>query len=360
MLLGRGRSRRITARRGLLASIVLFAVLAGGMGCMPVRYLAQAGAGQDEITRKQLDVNALVSGGWLTKERRALLADVAQVKAYGEAHGLRATTNYTTYVDLHRPQVLWVTTACEPLRFRARTQWFPIIGNISYLGWFQRKDADDFAAELRVKGWDVDVRGSGAYSTLGYFPDPILSTMIEEGKGARGELANTILHESLHATFYVAGQSTLNESMASFVGDGLAGAYMRERVGADAPETRAYFEEEAQGDRRGALFQVAYGKLATLYASDTPRAEKLAEKARILHALRDETKMRRPITNATLIQYKTYGSGKAEMSEMLARCGSFAKLIAGLEKLRPALERADSQSDPSKLLAPHVDEICRP
>ena len=145
---------------------------------MLMQYLAQAGAGQDEIVRKQLDVDWLVRGGYLTKERRALLADVAQVKAYGEAHGLRATTNYTTYVDLHRPQVLWVTTACEPLRFRARTQWFPIIGNISYLGWFQRKDADEWAASLRAKGWDVDVRGSGAYSTLGYFPDPILNTMI--------------------------------------------------------------------------------------------------------------------------------------------------------------------------------------
>lgn len=329
-------------------------------GCMPVRYLAQAGAGQDEIARKQLDVDALVAGGWLTKERRALLADVARVKAFGEAHGLRATGNYTTYVDLHRPQVLWVTTACEPLRFRARTQWFPIIGNISYLGWFSRKDADAFAEELRVNGWDVDVRGSGAYSTLGYFPDPILSTMIEEGKGARGELANTILHESLHATFYVNGQSTLNESIASFVGDGLAAAYMRERVGEDAEETRAYFQEEAQGDRRAEAFQRAYGTLEALYASGRPREEKLAEKARILAALREETRLRRPITNATLIQYKTYGSGKAEMARMLERCGSFEKLIAALSALRPALEQAKSQSDPGQLLAPHVSTVCAP
>jgi predicted aminopeptidase len=325
---------------------------------MQMQYLAQAGAGQDEIVRKQLDVDWLVQGGYLTKERRALLADVAQVKAYGEAHGLRATTNYTTYVDLHRPQVLWVTTACEPLRFRARTQWFPIIGNISYLGWFLRKDADEWAASLRAKGWDVDVRGSGAYSTLGYFPDPILNTMIEEGKAARGELANTILHESLHATFYVNGQSTLNESVASFVGDGLAAMYMRERVGPDAPETKAYFDEEAEGDRRAERFQVAYTKLATLYASDKARDEKLSEKAQILTDLRAETKMRRPITNATLIQFKTYGSGKAEMAQMLERCGTYPKLIEALEKLRPALESADQQSDPSKLLSPHVSSVC--
>lgn len=327
---------------------------------MPLRYLAQAGAGQDEIARKQLDVDWLVRGGWLTKERRALLEDVARVKAFGEAHGLRATDNYTTYVDLHRPQVLWVTTACEPLRFRARTQWFPIIGNISYLGWFHRKDADDFVAELAAKGWDVDVRASGAYSTLGYFPDPILNTMIEDGKAARGELANTILHESLHATFYVNGQSTLNESVASFVGDGLAAAYMRERVGVDSEETRAYFEEEAQGDRRAAVFQIAYAKLAALYASNASREEKLAEKARILGELRAETKLKRPITNATLIQFKTYGSGKAEMAQMLERCGSYPKLIAALEKLRPALERATSQSDPGELLAPHVATVCAP
>ena len=85
-----------------------------------------------------------------------------------------------------------------------------------------------------------------------------------------------------------------------------------------------------------------------------------AEQARILTALRAETGLRRPITNATLIQYKTYGSGKTEMAQMLERCGSFPKLIAGLETLRPALERADNQSDPGTLLAPHVATICSP
>jgi predicted aminopeptidase len=329
-------------------------------GCLPIRYLAQAGAGQDQIARNQLDVDMLVSGGWLTKERRALLAEVAQIKAYGEAHGLRATSNYTTYVDLHRPQVLWVTTACEPLRFHPRVQWFPIVGDVSYLGWFRREDADEFAAELRGKGWDVDVRGSAAYSTLGYFPDPILSTMFDDGKTARGELVNTILHESLHATFFVAGQSTLNESVASFVGDALAATYMRERVGPDAEETKAYFEQEASGERRTELFRTAYSALERLYASSRSREEKLAEKARILARLREEAHVQRQLTNATLVQYKTYGSGKAEMAAMLERCGSFPRLIAELESLRPTFESQKTERDPAKLLGPHVATACPP
>ena len=129
-----------------------------------MRYIAQASVGQDEIVKNQIDIDEILAHKYLSTRTRTLLADVAKIKAFGEEKGLRATPNYTTWVDLHRKEVVWVTTACDPLRFRPKTWHFPIVGGFTwYLGWFHKKDADEFADELEKKGWDVDVRGSRAY-----------------------------------------------------------------------------------------------------------------------------------------------------------------------------------------------------
>jgi predicted aminopeptidase len=327
---------------------------------MPVRYLTQAAAGQDELQRNQIDIDEILRGPYGSHHRRELLSEVAVIKQFGEQHGLRATQNYTTFVELHRPQVIWVTTACEPLRFRPKTWTWPIIGNITYLGWFHRAEADAFVDDLRKKGWDVDVRASHAYSTLGWFKDPVLSTMLEDGPEARGELADVILHESLHATFYVPGQSTLNESVASFVGDALALEYLDARTGVDSLEKKTYLASEDEGVARAEAFREAYHALETLYAGPLPKDEKLREKARIIDALRAKTKLKRPITNATLIQYKTYGSGRAELAKMFEGCGkSWPRFLAGLEKIKPQLQKSREQQDPGKLLAPLIDGACQ-
>jgi predicted aminopeptidase len=212
---------------------------------------------------------------------------------------------------------------------------FPVIGAITYVGWFDGKEARRFGAELAGEGWDVDVRPAGAYSTLGWFADPVLSSMIPEGDEATGALAEIILHESLHATFYVNGQSRLNESVASFVGRRLAIAYLTETVGAETPEMRAYVTAEAAGERRRERFRAGYEQLERLYASKLPDADKLAEKRRIIEALRPYGRPSRPINNAMLIQYKTYNSGMKEQEALLAACGgSYARYIRALAPLK--------------------------
>src|SRR6185312_14274837 len=116
-------------------------------------------------------------------------------------------------------------------RFRSKTWWFPIVGRVPYLGWFDRDDAHDFADELHREGWDSDVGAADAYSTLGWFDDPVLSTMIAGGDEAVGELVNVILHESVHATLYVDGQTRFNESLAEFVAGKLTTVYLGAHYG---------------------------------------------------------------------------------------------------------------------------------
>src|SRR5205814_2292022 len=100
------------------------------------------------------------------------------------------------------PVAVWVVSACEPLRFHSKEWGFLFVGSFPYLGWFDLENARRFRDELRAEGWDADLRGAAAYSTLGYFRDAVLSSMIPEGDEALGELVNVVLHESVHATLY--------------------------------------------------------------------------------------------------------------------------------------------------------------
>lgn len=329
-------------------------------GCLPIRYVTQAAAGQEDLNRRGISIREIVEGEHLDRRTRRLLSHVPAIKAFGERHGLAHTKNYERYVWIGRPAVVWVVSACDPLAFRPRAWKFPIVGSITYTGWFDREEARAYGDELARAGWDVDVRPSQAYSTLGWFDDPILSTMISDGEDALGGLADVVLHETLHATFFVPGQSTLNESVASFFGDELAVRYLDEATGRDSPEKASFLAVRARGERRGHVMKRAYERLAELYARrDLSREAKLAEKRRIIDALRAELAIKRPITNASLIQYKTYGSGKSELAELLSRCeGDFSRMLRTLARIRPVAASARPHADPATLLRPLIAGGC--
>lgn len=344
-------------RAGRRLIILLFTLFV--TGCLPVRYITQAAAGQEDLNSRGVSIKEVVEGQHLDKRTRTLLSHVARIKAFGERYGLKRTNNYERYVWINRPAVVWVVSACHPLAFRPQTWSFPIVGSITYTGWFDRKEAKAYADKLARVGWDVDVRPSQAYSTLGWFDDPILSTMIADGDEALGDLADVVLHETFHATFYIPGQSTLNESLASFFGDELAVKYLDETVGPDAPEKSRFLALRARGERRGRVMKAAYEELATLYKSALPSEQKLAEKKRITDALRAELQIKRPVTNASLIQFKTYGSGKAELAELLEKCdGDFPRMLKTLDRVRPIAAASHPHADPAVLLRPVIAGGC--
>lgn len=345
--------------RRLLTLAFMAIVLALASGCTPLRYVTQAAAGQEQLNGRGIAIQEVVDNGYLDRRTRDLLAHVPRIKAFGEAQGLKRTKNYERYVWLGRPAVVWVVSACDPVAFRPKTWSFPVVGSITYTGWFDRNEAKSYAAELAKKGLDVDVRPSQAYSTLGWFDDPILSTMISKGDDALGDLADVVLHETLHATFYVPGQSTLNESVASFVGETLALRYLDETVGPDSREKAEFVQEQQEGVERGQRMHEAYDALEKLYASKVSREEKLAEKKVITDKLRADLKMKRPITNATLIQYKTYGSGHEELVSLYKACGeNLPRMLGALEQIKPIAAKSRPHTDPALLLKPVLANGC--
>jgi predicted aminopeptidase len=349
-----GPSTRVSVRAGILG----VALTATQLGCLHVCYLAQAIAGQDDIAWRARPIERAARDERTPRPTRVLLSLIDEVKQFGEQHGLAPTTSYRDYADLRREAVVWVVSASPPLAFEPRTWWFPIVGSVPYLGWFERRDAERHAAELGASGLDVDLRPSPAYSTLGWFDDPVLSTMIRgEGLGAAASLVNTVLHESVHATHFVAGQAPFNESLASFVADELAPRFLETHVGPLA--ARVAREREARGRHRQRRFHETYRELVSLYASKLPEERKLAHKRRILDALRAEVRFGRPINNATLAQARTYHGGGAELARLLARCGGdWRRFLGAIKTVDASAFHAPNQSDLAPVVRPLAARGC--
>lgn len=270
-------------------------------------------------------------------DTKKLLAEVAPVKSFGEKMGLKPTSNYRDYVKLDRDAVVYVVSACPPYRFEPKEWSFPIVGGFPYLGWYDRKHADEYGASLRKEGYDVDIRGAGAYSTLGWFHDPILSTMFRDGNDAVGELVEVILHESVHATVYVNHQAFFNESLASFVSEKLTPMYLQQTRGKDSPEERAYRDGLAYQSKFHRRMHDAYTELDALYHSSASENEKSVKKKDILSKLKSDLKIRedREINNATLIGFREYGGNRDAFEKAFMKCGGdWTRFLRALSKIR--------------------------
>jgi predicted aminopeptidase len=206
------------------------------------RYLPQAAWGQFDLLARAQPIERVLPRA--PERLRLLLRQVPAIKAFASRHGLTISDNYNSYAELDREAAVWVVTASAPLALEADTWWFPGVGSFPYLGWFDPRQASRFADQLAQEGRDVYVRRVSAYSTLGWFRDPVLSTMLTRGRSVTGDFVNTVLHESVHATVYVDGQGTFNESLALFVADSLTPEYLTVAFGADSAECQAYLAAE--------------------------------------------------------------------------------------------------------------------
>ncbi len=329
--------------------VALAALLAAASsGCLMTRYLAQAGHGQFELMNKARPIDEVVADPDTPLRTAMLLAEIPAIKAYGAAFGLSVKRNYEKYSDLGRPAAVWFVGASDPLAFRARKWCFPIVGCFAGLGWFDEDDAlrDRYAMEAR--GLDVIARPASAYSTGGWFPDPVLSTMLGGGDDAYPGLANVILHESVHATVLVPDQPFFNESFAEYVGDVMTDRWVVDRFGQGAPEQLAWVVSQATGAARVARMFAAYRDLDEVYKSKQTDEQKLAKKKQIIDELVAELRLRRRPNNASLIELRVYRAGGTTLGEAHRACGDLRKLIAAAK----TLGRGDFNKDLQEDLAP--------
>jgi len=333
-------------RSAVLASVCLLAILALS-GCQSLRFYRQAVAGQYEILAHQHSVDELLQDPATDPKLKGKLEFVKRIRAFAAQElKLRPDGSYLRYADLHRPFVVWNVNVAPPLSLDPKTWWFPIVGSVSYRGYFTEAGARQYAAIWENKGWDTYVGDVTTYSTLGWFHDPLLNTFIFESEA---DLADTIFHELTHQRVFVAGDTDFNEAFATMVADEGVRRWFRASA-----NTRDY-ERYAQGLREeGDFVKLVMGArddLQKVYGdAQLAEAAKLQRKAEIVTQMRvrySELKeywgvsksgydrwFAEPLNNAQLNTVAAYYELVPAFKAMLrAKGGDLEKLYAAVEGL---------------------------
>jgi predicted aminopeptidase len=226
---GRGTRIRRALRLSGRAVAAVAALAAAYLVLAPTgRYIARAAWEEAKILARRRSIPELVEDSRTPAPIRAKLKLVLAARAFAEdSVGLRAGDSFTTYSQLDRDTLVLVLSGAYRDRLERYTWWFPIVGRVPYKGFFDFAGARRSSRELEAKGFDVYLRPAPAFSTLGFFNDPLLSTTLRQDSL---DLANTVIHETTHSTFYAPGEAVFNESFANFVGARGAAAFFRARA----------------------------------------------------------------------------------------------------------------------------------
>ncbi len=318
------RNRRfLSSSRRMFIVVAVFTALGGGLlvsasGCS-VGYVLTQGYYQGKLLAGREPIDEVIRRDTLDSRVRARLELILRIKAFGEERlGLKPTQNYST-VNLKWKNKIWNLSACRELKFEPYTWWFPIVGTVPYKGFFRRKDAERESDGLRTKGYDVMIREVAGYSTLGWFKDPVLPSMLQYDEG---QLADLVLHELAHATLFIPGQVAFNESFASFVGTKASLAFLRDTYGGDSPELKRRLDQLADARLYETFMHDLYQRLDEVYRSGAGPTEKRARKEALLRKAQERfgaLPFRNPkwrgrslnsLNNARLMQFKQYNSSE--------------------------------------------------
>lgn len=262
------------------------AAVAALAGCSLADYYWQGVAGHAQLIIRARPIDEVVAS---TQDVRLAerLKRASEIRAFASRElKLPENASYTRYTDLGRPFVVWNVFATSALSLIPRQWCFPVAGCVNYRGYFNESEAKSEAARLAAAGDDVYIGGVPAYSTLGWFDDPVLSSFIRYPDTA---LARLVFHELAHQVVYVKDDTEFNESFATAVEEAGVARWIAHQ--ASKPQHAALVAEQARGDRLRAefrrLIREAKPKLAVVYESSSSEAEKLAHKATVMREMRD-------------------------------------------------------------------------
>ena len=286
------------------ASLLALCLLSG---CETLSYYAQAVGGHLELMARAQPVASVIADPATPQPLRERLELARAIRDYGSAElGLPDNGSYRSYADIGRPYVVWNVVAAPEFSLEPVESCFPVAGCVPYRGFFSEENAEKHAGQLRAAGNDVNVRGVPAYSTLGRFDDPLLSTFI---RNPDAELARLIFHELAHQLLYVKDDSTFNESFAVAV----EREGVRRWLAATGRSAGLKVFFEGQEIRRNFFAELARARarLKALYGMPLPpeemRERKRAEFSALQKTLESSSRIRiQDPNNALLASYATY------------------------------------------------------
>ena len=265
--------------------MLLLPALAIVSGCSTFKFYTQAIHGQYEIFAHQKSVEKLIADPQTPADLKKQLELVQELRAFARTElKLPVDGHYRRYADVRRPYVVWNVEAAPEFSLEAKTWWYPLVGSLEYRGYFSERGASNYAAVLQKKGWDVYVDGVEAYSTLGWFKDPLLNTFVFR---PAPELAEILFHELGHQRVFARGDTDFNEAFATTVGQEGARRWLRAK--GDEETREKYAKSLRRNDQFVHLIQNARERLGKIYGDELDKNGK--NKA---------TKKQRPISQAAL------------------------------------------------------------
>ncbi len=342
----------------LRAVAVLTLIALPLVGCQ-IPYLLKNSWHQTKILKSRTDISDILKDPKTPDSIKQKLRLVQQAREFSnKVLGLKESENYTTYVDLKRRYVTWVVRASPKHKLEPYQWWFPITGNVPYKGYFTRDDAEREAKSLKNKNLDTYIRGVTAYSTLGWFEDPVLNTMMSYEDY---DLVNLIIHETVHATLFIKDQVDFNEQLATFIGNKGAELFFKNRSEGQGVLKTAQLENQDLSVFSGFITR----ELAELKKWYDNEDEKIILKKRparlqkIIDTFTNEVEpqLKTPrflyfkklrLNNALLLSYETYQSNLDQFEKLYNKLGrNFQKLMAWCKKLESS---KDPQYDLEKFI----------
>jgi predicted aminopeptidase len=315
-------------------------------GCGDLSYFSKMGWNQGAMRYYSVPVEDTLERNGLNAEGKEKIRFIQEVKEFGEKRlGLKPTKNYSTFLEVKGP-LLHVISACEKDRLHSYSWKFPLVGRVDYKGFFDARDADRERASLDKQGYDTYAQNASAYSTLGWFKDPILSSML---KWDHASLANLILHEITHSTIYIKGETAFNEQVATFVGNRGSILFLTEKYGPDSEEVTA-----AKGALHDDLLfsrwlDHACRRLEEYYDLVIPKEEKVKGREKVFVSLKEELKSLRSefktdsysfvekmeLNNAVLLSLQRYTHRSGDFEDAFERVGKdMSRFISALKMIQ--------------------------
>ncbi len=296
----------------ILKRLPWLCLLPGLCGCSP-EYFIRAAYEEGRILWRRKPITTMLAEEGVAPDVRRKLEMVLELRDFAaDELGLNVSGSYAAYSHVDRPVLLHVLTAVPKTSFEPYTWWFPFVGRMPYKGYFDRNDAKKEADALAARGHDANIRPAGAFSTLGWFDDPLLGRLLKLDRVA---LADVVLHELLHNTLFVSGSVAFNESLANFVGKRGAIAFFVRRHGPRSPEAEAARRAWRQEVEFSGMTMGMVKCLRQLYREPVPEAEKLRRREQVF--ARSQRQWAKTLEGSPYHRHASFGRVKLDNAVIL-------------------------------------------
>ena len=329
-------------------SVKLFGVLLSAviLSSCQVTYLTKSAYHQAKLLYSRVAIEDVLKESSTTPEQKRKLELVLEAKNFAEKNvGLTQTKNYTSFVQLDQSHVTFAVSAAPKWKLEHHYWNYPLVGKMPYKGYFKKEDAETEKADLEKKNLDTYLRGISAYSTLGWFDDPILSSMMGYQDH---DLVNLIIHETTHATLFIKHAADFNERMATFVGNKGTELFYLQKEGPQSP-TLQQIQNENYDEAVFSKFiteeiqqlEIWYKELKTPHDESTRKNRIQEIQTRFSEKIKPQLKTKNyekfdqiELNNARLLVYKTYMQDLQDFENLYNKLGQdFHKFIEACRKL---------------------------